>query len=322
MIITNKHDIPLALAVWVMFDEYDYVKDNNYISATGLMKPLRQIILSDRVPKEDRIADVEDFIASAVGKSFHDSIEKAWVQGHRLGLKKLGYPDSVIDRVLVNPTPEQLAAVPDAVPVYLEQREKREIDGYIIGGKYDMIAEGIVHDNKSTTTFAWTSGTRDDDYKLQGSIYRWLNPDKISEDFIRINFIFTDWQKFQAKTNPNYPQRRLISKDIPLMSIEETEAWIRWKIAQVDKYKNSPEKDIPECTDEELWRSSPQYKYYSDPNKTDGKSTKNFDDPIEARKYQAEKGKGVIITKPGEVKRCGYCPAFPVCTQKDRYNLT
>ena len=30
-------------------------------------------------------------------------------------------------------------------------------------------------------------------------------------------------------------------------------------------------------------------------------------------------GKGVVITKPGEVKRCGYCPGFEACTQKDAY---
>ena len=324
MSITNRGDIPLGLAVWLLHDEYDYIDEPNYISVTGLMKPLRHIILPPRVPKELQQSDVEDFVSRALGHSLHDSIEKAWLKGHRRSLALLGYPEKVIDRVLVNPTPEELAAVEHPVPVYLEQRAFRTIvlNGitYTIGGKFDMVAEGIVHDNKSTTAYTWLYGTKDDDYKLQGSLYRWLNPDKITEDFIRINFIFTDWQKMSAKQNPAYPQKRILHKDIPLMSMEETEAWIKWKLGLIQQYKDTPESQLPECTDEELWRSDPVYKYYSDPSKTSGRSTKNFDSPVEARQFMAEKGgKGVIIANPGEVKRCGYCNAFPICTQKDRY---
>lgn len=324
MKVTNNGDIPLGLAVWLLFDEYDYIDEPNYISVTGLMKPLRHIILPPRVPKELQQSDVEDFVSRALGHSLHDSIEKAWLKGHRRSLALLGYPEKVIDRVLVNPTPEELAAVEHPVPVYLEQRAFRTVvlNGitYTIGGKFDMVAEGIVHDNKSTTAYTWLYGTKDDDYKLQGSLYRWLNPDKITEDFIRINFIFTDWQKMSAKQNPAYPQKRILHKDIPLMSMEETEAWIKWKLGLVQQYKDAPESQLPECTDEELWRSDPVYKYYSDPAKTSGRSTKNFDNPAEARQFMAEKGgKGVIIANPGEVKRCGYCNAFPICTQKDRY---
>lgn len=323
-VVTNKGDIPLGLAVWLLHDEYDYIDEPNYISVTGLMKPLRHIILPARVPKELQQSDVEDYISRALGHSLHDSIEKAWLRGHRRSLQLLGYPEKVIDRVLINPTAEELAAVENPVPVYLEQRAFRTIviNGvtYTIGGKFDMVAEGIVHDNKSTTAYTWLYGTKDDDYKLQGSLYRWLNPDKITEDFIRINFIFTDWQKMSAKQNPNYPQKRCLYKDIPLMSMEETEEWIRWKLSQVIKFKDTPENQLPECTDEELWRSAPQYKYYSDPSKTSGRSTKNFDSPTEARAFMAEKGgKGVVIAVPGEVKRCSYCNAFPICTQKDRY---
>lgn len=69
-------------------------------------------------------------------------------------------------------------------------------------------------------------------------------------------------------------------------------------------------KKIYHCTDEELWRSDPQYKYYTDPTKTSGRST-NFDNLADAHRHLAEKGgKGVIITKPGEPKACAYCPAF------------
>ena len=335
--ITNKGDIPLGLAVWLLHDEYDYIDNPNYVSVTGLMKPIKHIILPPRVPPADRESDVEDFIARAMGHSLHDSIEKSWLKGYVRSLRLLGYPQHVIDRVCVNPTNEHLAEIKHPIAVYLEQRAFKQVtvngETFVVGGKFDMVAEGIVHDNKSTTSYTWLYGTRDEEHKLQGSLYRWLNTDgfldvecqqpiginRITEDFIRINYIFTDWQKQSAKQNPNYPQKRILFKDIPLMSLEETEQWVRSKLMQFQKYRNAPESELPECTDEELWRSAPEFKYYSDPTKTQGRSTKNFDDLNEARKYAAEKGKGVVMTVPGEVKRCNYCAAFPICQQKNRY---
>lgn len=320
MAVTNNTGIPIGLAVWLLHDEYDYINEPNYISVTQLMKPIRHIILPKRVPKELQKSDVEDYVASALGKSLHDSIEKAWVKSYAKSLKLMGYPDSMIARVLINPTDEQLSTVKDPIPVYLEQRALRQLDGFTIGGKFDMVAEGIVHDNKSTTAYTWLYGTRDEDYILQGSLYRWLNPTKITEDFIRVNFIFTDWQKASARQNPNYPQKRLLHKDLQLWSLERTEEWIRNKIAQLVRYKDSLDKDIPECSDEDLWRSETVFKYYSDPTKTSGKSTKNFSDSVEARKFMANEkgGKGIIITVPGEVKRCDYCNAAPICEQRKK----
>lgn len=321
--LTNHTGIPLTLAVWLAHDDYDYVNEDNYISATSLMKPLRHIILPSRVPVGERVKpDVGDFIARALGHSLHDSIEKSWVKGYQKNLAKLGYPAEIINRVLINPTDEQLAATKDAIPVYLEQREIRSHRGYRIGGKYDMVAEGMVQDNKSTSVYTWTHGNRDDEHALQGSIYRWLNPKRITEDFIRINYIFTDWMKGMAKGNPSYPQQRVECKDIPLLSLKETEDWINHKLDLIQRHANTPEKNLPECTPEELWMSAPKYKYYSDPTKTSGKSTKNFDSQAEANQHwRVEKAsKGIVITVPGQPKRCGYCDAFEVCTQKDKYN--
>ena len=318
MKITNNAGINLALAVWLIHDEYDYVNEPNYISVTTLLKPLRQIILNRRIAAADRTADVSDFVSRALGNSLHDSIEKAWHKGHKRSLRLLGYPESLIERVLINPTKEELK--PDSVPIYLEQRAFMKIGGYTIGGKFDMVAEGIVHDNKSTSAYTWLYGGRDEEHCLQGSIYRLINPDKITEDFIRICYIFTDWQKAQAAVNQNYPQNRVMTKDIVLMSKEDTEKWILHKLSLIDRYKDSPENEIPECTDEELWRSAPVYKYYADPTKTSGRSTKNHETLAEANEYKAQKGgKGIVISVPGEPKRCGYCEAFDVCKQKDKY---
>jgi len=41
----NVSDVPLALAVFLATDSYDYNPDPNTVSATTLLKPIRQIVL-------------------------------------------------------------------------------------------------------------------------------------------------------------------------------------------------------------------------------------------------------------------------------------
>lgn len=290
------------------------------------MKPTKQIVLAKRVPVEKQVEDVEDYVARGLGNSIHDSIEKAWKENYRGNLQRLGYPDNVIDLIGINPTDEERLAKPDMIPVYLEQRGFREINGVTIGGKFDLVAEGHVEDNKSTSAFGWVFGTRDEENQLQGSLYRWIDAirdvPRITEDFMRVNYIFTDWQKAQARTNPKYPQSRVKHKDIPLLSLDDTEMFVKAKLFDIKKNLPLAESDMRSCSDEDLWRSAPSYKYYADPTKAtdpNARSTKNFDSLMEANGFLAEKGKGIVVTKPGEVKRCPYCAAAPICEQRKLY---
>lgn len=336
MKITNKHGIPLALAVWLLHDEYDYIKEKNYFSVTGLLKPTRHLIIPPRIDTTDLEIDLESMTARALGHAIHDSIEKAWKKDHRLPLKRMGYPENQIDRVLINPTDAEVAMSNNPIPVYLEQRMYRKltVDGvvYIIGGKFDMITDGRVNDTKSTSAWSWAGAGRDDDHIDQLSTYNWIDKDafsdlecetpikpRITDDTGQINYVFTDWQKNFAKTVKGYPDVRVKSKDLPLKSAEEVEARLTAKIRELRKFWDAPETVLPRCTEAELWMSDPKYKYFSDPNKTNGRATKNFDSLIEARTHAAQKGKGVVLPQPREAKRCAYCPAFEGCTQKDEY---
>jgi len=324
MKITNKTGINLPLAVWLLHDTYDYVDKPNYISATSLMKPIKQTILGARIPAGQREMDVSDNTARALGHSIHDSIEGAWKNGHKRAMKQLGYPDDVIARILINPTDEELRATNEAIPVYMEQREYREVTigdvVYTVGGKFDMVADGELYDHKSTSAFSWLFGTRDDDHQVQGSLYRWLNPQKIYGNHIHINYIFTDWSRMQAKTNPKYPQKRVEEKHIPLLSVAETDRWVKDRLTLIQRHWADPEENIPPCSDKELWRSEPAYKYYKDSTKISGRSTKNFDNKHEAEQFKAEKGGvGVVITIPGEAKACNYCQVYDLCKQKDTF---
>ena len=313
----NVSEVPLALAVFLASDYYDYNDDPNTISATTLLKPIRQVVLASRIPPGEGLPNLADMMNSRMGTAIHDGIEKAWMTNYKGAMKALGYPQKIIDRVKLNPPMEE-PLNQDDIPIYLEQRLTRSMGKWTITGKFDFIGEGRVQDFKSTSTFTYKKQTNADKYSQQGSIYRWLDPKLITQDEMDIHYIFTDWKPSMAKTDPSYPKLRFHKQSYPLMSLGETEQFIRTRIALIEQYFDAPEEEIPECDDEELWRTEPVFKYYKDPTKT-GRSTKNFDNMQDAMLRLSEDGnKGVVREVLGGVTACKYCPAFMACTQKDR----
>ncbi|TXH09430.1 MAG: hypothetical protein E6R03_16795 [Hyphomicrobiaceae bacterium] len=312
----NVSEVPLALAVFLASDFYDHNDDPFTISATTLLKPLRQIILPTRIPAGEGLVNLADMMNSRMGTAIHDAIEKAWMQNYKGAMEAIGYPQKVIDKVKINPTKEELTD--DCYPIYLEQRLKRQLGKWTVTGKFDFIGEGRVQDFKSTSTYTYTKQTNGEKYTQQGSIYRWLDPELITQDQMDIHYIFTDWKPAQAKTDPSYPPKRFHKQSFDLMSLMETESFIRRKIALIEQYWDAPEADIPECDDSELWRSEPVFKYYKNPDKT-ARSTKNFTTKPEAYAFMAEQGNvGIVKEVSGQVTACKYCPAFITCAQKDR----
>ena len=309
----NTSAVPLSLAVFLASDNYDY--DANTISATALIKPLRQIVLSARVPANDAVVDLIQMVPSRMGSAIHDAIETSWKQNYQTALKDLGYPQKIIDQVRINPKPEELGD--NTIPIYLEQRAHKQVGKYTISGKFDFIGDGRVEDFKTTSAYTAMRGSNDDKYILQGSIYRWLNPKLVTKDEMAIQFIFTDWSKAKAMQDPKYPQQRIQQKLLPLKSIQETDAFIQRKLSQIDQHWDAPEETIPLCSDEDLWRSEPVFKYYKNPQKT-ARATKNFDTRQDAYLKLAEDGNvGIVKEVPGQVTACKYCSAFSICSQKD-----
>lgn len=312
----NVSEVPLALAVFLASDNYDYSDDPTEISATTLLKPLRQIILAKRVPPGDGLVNLADMMNSRMGSAIHDAIEKSWLNNHRSAMEAIGLPKQVIDRIIINPKQEDL--LPNHIPIYLEQRLKRKIGKWTVTGKFDFVGEGKVQDFKSTSTFTYKKQTNADKYTQQGSIYRWLDPQLITQDQMDIHYIFTDWKPAMVKTDPSYPPKRFHTQSFELMSLSETEAFIRRKLELIEQYWHADEDDIPLCDDAELWRSEPVFKYYKNPEKT-ARSTKNFDTRPEAYAFMAQNGNvGIVKEVPGQVTACKYCPAFAACSQKDQ----
>lgn len=304
---TNRHNIGLSVAVWLMRDTYDYVNDKKYISATTLMKPVRMIILEKRV---NDVPDLSDLLNSRIGTSIHDSIEASW---HSPDLSKIlgyiGFPKEVADRMVVNPTEVKEGDL----PVYIERRSYYKYKGYTIGGKFDICIDGILEDFKTTSVYTYIFDSRSDEFIQQGSIYRFLNQDIVTGNILKINYIFKDFSASKAENDPSYPPCANLTVPYPLMSIATTEEMIHQKIDMIDKYFDADESDLPLCSPEDLWLTEEKFAYFKNPSAL--RATKVYDTLEEAEMRKKTEGTGRIEKRGGVPKRCDYCKAQPICSQ-------
>jgi hypothetical protein len=295
-----------------MHDDYDYDTRDNVVSATALLKPIRALVLIDQHKGLDKTVDIMSLVSSRMGSAIHAIAEKAWT--NRKNISK------ALEALQVSNLDDKLVINPDKVkegeiPIYVEQRHEKEIDDYIISGKYDLIVDGTVSDYKSTSVWSYIFDSNALKYTQQASIYKWLAPDRITDNNVHIQYIFTDWSAAQAMRDSSYPQTRVLTKEYPIWSTEQTKFFISEKIKLLKQYKDSPQEDLPECNKEELWESETKYKYYKNPAKM-ARATKNFDTLEEANvRLATDGGVGTVVTVPGEVKACRYCEVSDVCKQ-------
>lgn len=318
---TNNSNLPLSLAVMLAHDEYPEHREG-VISVTTLLKPIKQIILGMQV-KRDTVGsttDISSRIASAYGTAVHNSMESAW-RSEKLPetLRLLGYPPGMVKLVKVNPTSTYLAENEECIPIYTEQRTEKEFMGWVISGESDFIAEGRVRDLKTTGTYTYTAQTNDLKYILQGSMYRWLKPDIITDDVMAIDYAFTDWSALQASIQKDkYPQMRMMEQLFTLMSLAETEKYIKTKLSLIDDLRYSEQHEMPRCTNEDLWVQPSKWKYYKKPEAK--RATRVYDTQPEAVAHLTKDGSiGVVMEHKGEVKACRYCEALPICEQAQTY---
>jgi hypothetical protein len=309
---TNKNNISLPLAVWLMHDDYDYDSRDNVISATALLKPTRALVLKYQNKDLDKSVDIADLVSARMGSAIHAIAEQAWTDRGNvskalsaLGTSKLG------EITIINP---DKPVKETEIAVYVEQRHETKVGDYIISGKYDLVVDGTLSDYKSTSVWTYIYDSNALKYTQQGSIYKWLAPDRITDNKIDIQFIFTDWSSAQAMRDSKYPQSRVLTKSYPLWSVEQTEHFIKTKLNDITNLSDKSQDELPECTSEELWESETKYKYFKNPNAQ--RATKNFDNLEEANiRLANDGGVGIVNTVRGEVKACRYCEVVDICKQ-------
>lgn len=316
---SNRGGLSIYAQVFLATDWYDHEQAG--LSATTLLKPIKQVILGKRVEEGMVIPDVADQIASSVGSAVHDGFEKAWTNNPDLvnTLISVGVAPGAAKKVVVNPTPAQVEAG-GIIPAYFEIRLQKEVMGIKVTGKFDAVIDGVVEDLKTTSVWTYMKGRKDEDYIAQGSIYRWLDPKLITKDYMNLTFQFTDWSKAQSFAD-GYPPERMLTKRFNLWPVDKTEAYVVKRVEDLVRLMDAPEEMLPRCSDDDLWRSDTVWKYYKNPQKAyepGARSTKNFTNAGDAAYQLSKDGNvGVVVERKGEVKACLYCPGYMVCKQKD-----
>lgn len=311
---SNNNGIDLIFIPWLINDEYDHNPDPLHFSATDFNRSIRQTVLKRRLDSTEHPRELSSLVASRIGTAIHNAIEQAWKDPKLVdtALEMFGYPKFVRERIQVNPEDPSTEYA-----VYLEQRTSKPLGKYTVSGKYDMVIMGRVTDFKSTSAFQVRKMSSKDSYILQGSIYRWLDPVRITDDIMNVGFIIKDWSQGQVFSD-NYPATAAPTATLPLLDLAETELRMVNHLALLEKYMDAPDAEIPHCTPEEMWQDPPAYKYYANPEKL-GRSTKNFTTYTEAMIHQQTQGKGIVLTVESPRVGCNYCDARDTCGQNLMY---
>lgn len=349
MKIVNKDNIALVLAAAVIYSDYDLNPGKKVVSATTLIRPVKQIVKTMwGIKKSKREIDVSSYLASFIGSSVHGVVEYVWTNPkiYKSLMKTLGYSKKSIKNMVVNPKDTSKKYLKGKTVIFVEKRSEIVVKGYTISGKFDYTINGKVHDLKSTSCFAITKVNTEKErfrelmsgkrkgigrvyaveiecpsvfrYVMQGSIYKVLNPNIITGNTLVIQAALKDWVKFRID-QPYYPQSRLVDLEFELFSKKEVKQYMKLKIASLIDLKSIKDEDLlPECSSNDLWQSDSQWKYYS--KEGAARATRNFkEDASAAFAFKDEKGGvGVVKEIQGTVRACNYCPHIDDCKQADR----
>lgn len=217
MKIVNLSKIPDALFRYLSQDSYDYDAKGDSLSATELLNPTQIVILKRRHWNEI-VVDGADRLWQMLGNGVHAILEK------EDGIEKI-------------------------------ERLKVRILGREVSGKWDRIFKNEITDYKVTSVWTVIYKSRNLEWKLQLSIYRWLyfrvkGVLLNSKGFIVA--LLRDWSK-KDMTKKNYPDFGAVQVELDLLTPDETEAYVTAKVKTIIEAEKLSDNALPECTDEERW---------------------------------------------------------------------
>lgn len=181
----------------------------------------------------------------------------------------------------------------------VEERVYATLLGWKLGGQFDVLEGSTLSDYKITSVY---SADGKIEWEQQLNVLRWLlHKNNTQVDKLQIIAIFRDWSKHGIKKNPDYPPSQVGVINIPVWTLEETEAYVKERIAlhQLE--------EPPMCNDEERWTTPEQWALM----KKGGKRA--------IKLYPSQEG--VILTpdqywehRPATHKRCeDYCSVSKFC---------
>lgn len=223
MKIINKSRIPDALFRYLAVDHYDHEEKGDSLSATELLNPIQIIVLNRRYFK-DIVVDAIDRLWIMLGNGVHKILEE------EEGIEKI-------------------------------ERLKVKVCGRDVSGRWDRIFDNRVTDYKITSAWTVVYGSRNEEWRLQLSIYRWLYykvKGILLDKHGSIVALLRDWSEKNTKPlksglENNYPKAPAVEISFSLLSTEDTQKFIEDKVKAVTQAEKLKDDKLPGCTDEERW---------------------------------------------------------------------
>lgn len=275
MKLTNNLRLPQVMVAAVSNDTY--TKGDADFSVTELLTPpqLRRLRIEHH---EDIEEDVADRIWSLLGSSTHHMIERAGLQS--------------------------LASLNEITVM-------ADYDGFKIKGQADHVAldEGTLYDFKVTSVWKVRDNIPSSEWIEQTNIYRRLLEREVGLiiEAVAIIAILRDWSKNEASRTSGYPQAQVVRLDIPLWTADQTDAFIKERIALHTAPEPRP------CTDAERWVKPSKYAVMKRGNV---RAIRLFDTAFEADELAATSASLYVEYRPGEAVRCqNWCPVSRWCSQ-------
>ncbi len=279
MKLTNKANLPLPIVNAVKNDTYS--KGAADISITGLIGSARIAALTKQ-HWDDIEEDVSDRVWSLYGQIIHGIFERA----------------------------------ADPTEALTEERLFIERFGWTLSGQFDRMAYhgNVLQDYKMTSTYSVNNGPKPE-WIAQLNCYRLLLIENgHTADKLQIVCLFRDWSKAKAKNSPDYPQLQVGIVDIPVWPIEQTEAFIRERL----QAHGTAHQSLPECTDEERWKSPDVFAVVGEGNTRASKTYPDLEAAEADAQERSAKGKKQyhVESRTGENRRCAdYCAVSAFCSQ-------
>lgn len=273
MHITNKLGLPENV---VNAAKRAVHKKGDY-SVTELEKSPREYWLTNRHNNEIYI-DVSEMLYMLLGSAFHEILDKG-------------------------KTENQLT----------EEYLTHTFQGKILSGTTDLYENESIKDFKTTSVWTMIYDSRSEGWEKQLNCYAYLfRAAGFVVNHLEIIALFKDWSRSKSKYDPRFPQASMARVDVALWPQERIEAYINERIGQIEACKSLADKDLPFCTDSEMWRKEAVYKCMK-PGAV--KSKKNFDKKDEAEAYCKENNL-TLLEVPGECTKClNYCYGAQFCSQ-------
>ena len=285
MKITNKFNVPATLMALASDDQYS--KGESDYSVTEILSPPR----INRLRKKhytELTSDVSEMLWMLLGTALHVVAERSVVDGHTN-----------------------------------EERLFWTIDDIILSGAIDLQRNDhdgtVITDYKFTS--AWSLMNDKPEWEQQQNIYRYIyeKVKKTPVKGLQICAFIRDFSRRKAQTDSSYPQATIQVIEIPMWTMEQTEAYIKARIElhRESKVNADWDEELPLCSEEERWMRDTTYAVKKDGRKS---AVRVFDTEAEAQELLATmtaKDKAFVEVRKGEAVRCtgNYCGVAKWCSQ-------